>query len=161
MDVSQWPMGRILQLPDHVFGARYVVSASIYVIADSTLWDISEVAMPDRGVIFEIEVVGTGAFGKSAMLRMALGDQLPTDVGMMDVLDPLIMGLGYQGPEPRSVYICTSQGFHLRRLRMFVPAQGRRLVIETVSAAGMELGVAVNVVVSGCPKEVPDCLVWV
>ncbi|MBA7714214.1 hypothetical protein ES703_123231 [subsurface metagenome] len=79
----------------------------------------------------------------------------------MDRLEPLVMGLGYQGPEPRGFFVGTSGALHLDRLKMYVPAQGRRLVIEVVALTGMELGITVAIVVSACPTEVPDCLLSV
>lgn len=158
MDIRNWPMDMILQLPDHFLSRRYSVFVALDLPEETTAWDISELALPDRAIIHEFGVLGNGFFGKDALVRLALGDQLPTAVGTMSGLEPLFAGLGFQGPEPRTFRVMTGAGLYLRRLRMFVPAQGRRLVLEAVTGAGITMSVMACVVVSSIPTEIPDCL---
>ncbi len=158
MDIRNWSMDQILQLPDHLLSRRYVVSAALDLGADETAWDISELGLPDMAIVHEMFIFAGGAFGKSMRIRLALGDQLPTITAEMDRLEPLFMGLGYQGPEPRTIQVSVLSPFRMNRLRMFVPAQGRRLILEGVTAVGDIIGVIAGIVVSGVPTEVPDCL---
>lgn len=158
MDVSRWSMDQILMLPDHCLSRRYSVFCELDVAGGETHWDISELALPDRAIIHELYILGGGAFSKWASCRLALGDQLPTATAMMDGLEPLFAGLGVQGPEPRGFQVATMAVMHLNRLKMYVPAQGRRLVLESVTTTGHVLTVRVAVVVSAVPREVPDCL---
>jgi len=127
----------------------------------STQWDISELALPDRAILYEFNILGVGVFGKVVSCRLALGDQLPTATAEMDRLEPLFSGFGQQGADPRSFDAAAGMSLHLDRLRLMVPAQGRRLILETTALTGMIVFVLVGIVVSGIPTEVPDCLLSV
>lgn len=159
MNISQWPIGRILQLPDHCLSRRFSVFVTIQTVGDSTQWDISELALPDKTIIHEFAFWGAGTLGQYTDIRLALGDQLPTATTEMDTLDPLFHGLGVQGPEPRTLLTMVGVFIHFNRLKMYVPAQGRRLILETVTKAGTTPSVSVGIVVSSVPTEVPDWLI--
>ena len=158
MNIQNWGIGQIMQLPDHLFGRRFLVSCSLSLGVGETNWDISEVALPETCVIWELHIESIGIYSEILTLRIALGDQLPTVVAEMNRLDPLFMGLGLQGPEPRSFYLPQKTRVHFSRLRMPVAAAGRRLVIEGVTPDAVTGVVFVGIVVSGGPKEVPDWL---
>jgi len=161
MDLRNWSMDQILQLPDHCLSRRFVVSCSMSTLGDETVWDISELALPDRAIVHELTMFGTGSLGKFAVVRLALGDQLPTAVAEMDRLEPLFHGLGVQGAEPRGFTVGAQGQFTLNRLKMYVPAQGRRLVLEMAAAATVVIFVCAAITVSTVPTEVPDCLLSV
>ena len=159
MDIRHWGLNRIMQLPDHCFGRRFLVSSNMNVLAAQRVWDISEVALPDVCVIWELVIMVAGTFGTFLWVQIALGDQLPAAVATFDALDPLFMGLGEQGAEPRTIRVEADNVLHLDRLRMPVAAQGRRLVVEMTTDDGITASGMVAIVVSGVPKEVPDWLV--
>lgn len=161
MDVRNWSMDQILMLPDHCLSRRYSVFVTISTTPLETEWDISELALPDKAIIHEFGILCTGGFGKLATARLALGDQLPIATATMDALEPLFMGLGRQGAEPRTFQVGAGEYFHLDRLKMYVPAQGRRLILETTAETGVEIDITAVIVVSACPTEVPDCLLSV
>jgi len=125
---------------------------------DTTAWDISELALPDRSIIHEFTLNGFGAYGSAASVRLAIGDQLPTTVAEMSRLEPLFAGMGFQGPEPRTIPISAPAIFRLSRLKMYLPAQGRRLILEGVTIAAVVADIMVAIVVSAVPNEVPDCV---
>ncbi|GAH58066.1 unnamed protein product, partial [marine sediment metagenome] len=94
MDIRNWPMDRIMQLPDECFGRRFLVSCSLaYADAGST-FDISEIALPEACVLWSLNVAWYNEDTATHYIRLALGDQLPATVAMMDALEPLISGLG-------------------------------------------------------------------
>lgn len=159
MNISQWSIGRIMQLPDCCLSRRFSVFVTIQTVGDSTQYDISELALPDRTIIHEFAFWAAGTFGQFTSIRLALGDQLPTATTEMDTLDPLFHGLGVQGPEPRVLLAMVGVSVHFDRLKMYVPAQGRRLILETTTLAGTNPAVSVGIVVSAVPTEVPDWLI--
>jgi len=161
MDVRSWGVDQILMLPDYCLSRRYGVFCELVTVAEDTVWDISEVALPDRAIVHEFVMSGTGLLNKEADIRVALSDQIPTSTVMMDRLEPLFMGMGRQGADPRRIHVSQGMNFHLDRLKMYLPAQGRRLVLEATAGAGVTLGVQIGVVVSAVPTEVPDCLLSV
>ncbi|MBA7479329.1 hypothetical protein ES707_14763 [subsurface metagenome] len=158
MDIRNWPLDRIMQLPDCCFGRRYVISASALSSLGVLGYDISELALPERCVIWEL----AGWAGKEnldlAYFRIALGDQLPTTVAQMNALEPLIPGFGPQGPEPRRIDIYVNIGKLFNNIRMPLAAAGRRLVLEVASLPTKNCRFSVAVVVSSIPTEVPDWL---
>lgn len=158
MDVRRWGLNQIMQLPDCCFGRRYLVSCSLNVLSAQRVWDISEVALPDRCVIWELMIRGTTSPENIVDLRIALGDQLPTAVAMFNRLEPMFMGLGRQAAEPRPMVVAGGDLMHWDRLRLPVAAQGRRLVIEALTGELVVGNVLVGIVVSGLPTEVPDWL---
>lgn len=161
MDIRNWPMNQIMQLPDHCFGRRWPIGVNAYSSATTEGWDISEVALPEQCVIWEL----SGWIGYSLQqietFRLALGDQLPTTTAEMDRLEPLFNGLGRTEAGPRRIEAGRLTTFFIMNLRMPVMSSGRRLVLEVVSSGTGVGRLQVAVVVSSIPREVPDCLLSV
>lgn len=158
MNVRDWPLGQIMQLPDCCFGRRFTVSCSPPVAGPAAVWDISEVALPEVFVIWELSIVPSMANLETCWFRLALGDQLPANAAQMLALPPLFMGMGLPGPEPRQISLGWSNYIHLSRLKVPVSAMGRRLVVEAFPTVGVVGTGEVSIVVSSIPREVPDCL---
>ncbi len=159
MNIADWGIGRIMQLPDFCFGRRWLVSCSRKGADPGAGWDISEIAFPERIVLWEVCVYASGALGVTDTIRLALGDQLPTAAAMMDVLEPFLPGWGLQGAEPRVILVPNYEFISVTRLRQFIITAGRRLVMETSADIAVTEAVAVLAVVSSIPKEVPDWLI--
>lgn len=148
-----------MQLPDHVFGRRFAVCCHAEAEAEATVWDISEIALPEQCVIWQFVIRGVFVRASGDLVRVALGDQLPTTTAMMDSLEPLINGLGAQGPGPRAISVGGEASMMDLRLRMPVDAMGRKLVVELAAELTEAAAVDVYVVVSSLPKEVPDWMI--
>lgn len=158
MDIRNWPLGQIMQLPDSCFGRRFAVSASPLGGSGTIDWDMSEVGLPERCVLWELVYFEGLSSGKASFVRIALGDQLPTAASEMDALEPLLYGLGIQGAEPRDIYVGGVSQFSVRQIRQLIEAKGRRLIAE-IQPQGVETArCTVVCVVSSIPTEVPDCL---
>jgi len=159
MNIRDWPLGQIMQLPDCCFGRRFAVCLELAPKATGVFWDIGEVALPEKCVLWELVIDVHCDEAQTGALRLALGDQLPTTTAMMDALDPLIMGLGIQGADPRTIEFRNELEIHLRRLRVPILAAGRRLILEVSRGPVILWVVNVMAVFSSMPTEVPDCLV--
>lgn len=149
-----------MQLPDGCFGRRFVISVEAVGVDGGDGWDISEIALPERCVLWELVFIPFAAAAQVMHVRLALGDQLPTTIVMMDQLEPLIMGLGLQGAEPRNIYTLAHSGWAIRNIKQSIASMGRRLVCQA-SPFPMQGAVHVRVacVFSAVPTEVPDCLI--
>lgn len=159
MNIRDWPLGQIMQLPDCCFGGRFLVSCYIRQTILGAGWDISEIALPEKFVLWEVEFDVMTEVDKLVLTRLALGDQLPVAVGMVDALEPLLQGFGVQGPEPRVIESFGSVSFSFRRLRQPYTPAGRRLVMEVDLPIAVVAYVSASLIVSSIPTEVPDCLV--
>ncbi|MBA7681717.1 hypothetical protein ES703_90057 [subsurface metagenome] len=161
MDIRNWPMNRIMQLPDNCFGRRFPVCVCVFDTDETPRWDISEIALPEKCVIWGFTSWMDEADYHVDSFRLALGDQLPTTVAMMDALEPLFYGLGRQGPEPRYIVAHVNYPPIVYNLRLPVAAAGRRVILEARSNVEQALAFQVVLVVSSIPTEVPDCLLSV
>ncbi len=148
-----------MQLPDCAFGRRWPVSCSAVGTVGVPTWDIAEIAFPERIVLWELNICACGAPGIDETIRLALGDQLPTSVVMVDALEPLIPGLGLQGADPRVILCVTYGSQDARHLRLPIHTAGRRLILELVADFPAAKGICVIATVSSVPREVPDWLV--
>lgn len=156
MRIDNWGLGQIMQLPDNLFGRQFAVCCHVEADAGVRGWDISEVGLPERCVIWQFVIRGTFRRASADTVRVALGDQLPAAAAEMDRLEPLISGLGAQGAGPRVIALDAEGSVVDLRLRMAVAAMGRRLVVELNAAATDGSMVDVHLVVSGVPKEIPE-----
>ena len=158
MDISKWPIDKIMQLPDHCFGRKFVVSCAIRVVPEATVWDISEIALPNVFVLWQLQIYPYGFTTADSRLRIALGDKLPTSETTMNGYIPLISDLGMGGTKPRRIYLFQRTGTFILFMRMPISAQGKRLVIEGHAEADANANVSVQIVVSAIPKEIPEWL---
>lgn len=159
MNISQWPINKIMQLPDWCFGRRFCVSTNTRAYSGETSWDISEVALPEKAVLWQAVLHPSYIDSSSASCRVALGDVLPTTMAEMDALEPLLPGLGQQGAEPRLILVYNTSGALDLRLRMPISSAGRRLVVEATAIAEKSTFIMVVLTISSIPTEVPDWLV--
>ena len=159
MDVSKWPLGKIMQLPDHFFGRRYVVGLFVPVVAMGTKYDISEMALPEYCVIWELVFFSYGTAGDLLYgWSFVLGDQLPTTDAEFDANELLFKDLGGYLAGRKSILCNSNRGLALRNLRILIHSAGRRIIGRYAGAEeGGDFQVAFTI--SSIPKEVPDCLI--
>ena len=159
MDIRNWPVGRIMQLPDWCFGQRYPVCCNPQSYNDALGWDISEISLPESFVLWEFLWDNYAQTGAGDYIRVALGDQLPTSHAMFMLNEPLIQGLGEQGAEPREIHGYFYSSLHIHNIRKHYKSSSRRLVCECYAAADKSNHTNIVIVVSPVPTEVPDWLV--
>jgi len=156
MDISSWSIGQIMQLPDCLFGRRFPIACCAYGAQGALAWDIAEIAFPERFVLWNVSFVSNYIDYQSDYIRMAMGDQLPAAAGEMDLLEPLLPGLGADGMEPRQIYIARRPFDGMKGLRNPYQAAGRRFVLEVQPVAEQGARVMVVLIVSSMPREIPD-----
>lgn len=159
MDIRNWPLDRIMQLPDCCFGRKFLVCLSALSKNSVAAFDISEVGLPERCVLWELSFWVDGNISGNDWFRLALGDQLPTTAAQVDALEPLIFGLGRQGAEPKRLLIRREQSLIRFTLRMPIAAIGRRPVLHYFTTVSIDSFLYVVLLVSSIPKEVPDWLI--
>jgi len=159
MDISNWGIGRIMELPDHLFGARFLINFGGDLANGVTGYYISELALPEKCVIWSL-FINESAFGGMAVVPQdlqftyKLGDQLPTAANLA-AMEPLFKGVDYAiGGEKIILPFSGVLG-----LRKGVESSGRRVCLRvgnfTTDAAAFSTGI----VVSSVPKEIPDWMI--
>lgn len=156
MDISNWGIGQIMMLPDHLFGRRWLLGCSA--AADLALWvyDISEMALPEWCVIWEMVFTGCNTVGVSINFSLRLGDQLPASDAEFLAMEMIFPGIDHfvDGRNVFELGAMSNQQF--RRIRQPVHSMGRRLVMGARAAVGSPEGGSVQVLISSVPKEIPE-----
>lgn len=159
MDIRDWPLDQIMQLPDSAFGRRWPIGIANAASTIFESFDISESPLPEWCVIWEV------CFGPGVetaypwRVELSLGDQLPANIAQFLVLEPLfpaVLGIANH----RSVFVSgVGSGWSMTRLKVPVHAIGRRIVGAFLSMLTGPTDCTVIVTVSSIPREVPDCLI--
>lgn len=159
MDISNWPVGRIMQLPDWCFGNRWVVACDSgdYNVSDS--FGIVRTGVPDRCVIWEIFVSQVGA--TSGLVRFELGwaDQLVTTSAQWTALQKMFPCQGQQDRVDFRFGCLGDAPWHINGLRLVSPAAGLRPAIRNDGSGSTGITAQACFVISSLPKEVPDWLI--
>ena len=159
MDVSGWAPEKIMQLPDHVFGERHILACYGYSGNGVPVWDISEVAVHDISVLWDLTIYPVYLTSAGDYVRIAWAQYLPKSTDEMDKLAPLVRGFGEQGAEPRRIPLYFYAGALTLHTRNLVYPGGRRMVIEVYASAAKYTMCYVVATVSSLPKVVPDWLI--
>ncbi len=159
MDIRNWSIDDIMKLPDNCFGRRWFVGLTAVLESADAAFDISEMALPEKCVIWSVNLHPTTAIGSLNSIGLALGDHLPVtepEFAAFDLLFPDwmddISGRGHL----LSPYLSP---LSFGRIRKFIPSAGRRIVLRGIRVEGTGLRVAAQLVVSSVPTEAPDWLI--
>lgn len=154
MRIDNWPINKIMQLPDDVFGRRYMVSMTAQSLAGAAAWDMAESPLPDKAVIWSMASIVHVDDRNVDNFRLALGNELPTTVAQMSLLDPIFPGLGIQGPEPRAIPHSFYMGLTIANMKTFVQGGGRKPILEVTGSDAANATLTVIMIVSSFPSEV-------
>lgn len=130
MDISNWSLDRIMQLPDHMFGRRWLVSITCYGHDQITDWGTTLASMPERFVIWDMHLQRAFKSVDSLYWTFRLGDVVPANAAefnAMELLFPDITGTLF-GRSSFTVDYTECPHFH--SLRMPIQGSGRKIVGE-------------------------------
>lgn len=158
MNVRDWPMNQIMQLPDCCFGRREIAQLSTELADADPVFVINPGGLAERTVIWEIGVTNRGTIATTTHVTLALGDQLPAtqaEFAALEVMFPNVIasdgGRGEfetQGGSYQSIF----------KVRQIFATAGRRIVARIIRHIGVATEAAVVITYSSIPTEVPDCL---
>ncbi len=159
MDIRDWPVERIMQLPDWCFGQRFPVSVASADLGITIHHVISQLALPERFVIWEIVYTLRSVNAQQLFCCLALGDVEPVLEEQFIILEYLVPGLGRPAPDGLQIDVA-SVGSPVRvTMRKPVHCGGRRLVGRFEVTAATPWGGCATVIISSFPTEVPDWLI--
>ena len=161
MDIRNWPMDRIMQLPDNAFGQRWIVSVAARGKVVGANYDISEMALPERCVVWTVFFLASVSSGMVNDITLSMGDKLPASDAEFDVLEPLMRDLGYYDGTRRYIELYSRTSVVVLPMRKLIHSVGRRLVGRLTFEALSTTPTYAGLVVSSIPTEVPDCLLSV
>jgi len=159
MDVRNWPLNKIMQLPDCCFGRRWPVTVAIGEVSLGTYYDISEMGLPEVCVVWAWYYMTNSAGVINTIFSLALADTLPTTDAEFDAGEVLFPGMGLRNGLRREFSLSARCGNLVLSTKEVLQSGGRRLVGRFEVLADTTLPTVVGVVISSTPKEVPDWLV--
>lgn len=157
MNISSWPLGKIMQLPDHCFGERYPISCNINTASAANLFTRSPLAFPDRCVIWSFFLYGISSNSTLNTVRFRLGDHVPTTEAQFVAFQSFLAGgaLPFDSAEGYEMsFSLTLQSIPMKKLLI---TSGKRLVMHVENSGAVAKQVLGGVVISRIPTEIPDC----
>lgn len=159
MDVSRWPLHRIMALPDWCFGRRWWVGT--YIGLSDGKWNIviAEENLPDKFVVWGLLFCGRSVEMTEAFrFSVRLVDQVTPGVAFTSNEDLLFKGIS-DGRMQYEFYFQPNSTVWIPAERQIIESRGRKIAImgngDQTNTAETTLGV----LISGIPKEVPDWVV--
>lgn len=156
-DISNWGWGQILELPDHLFGRRFVVAANAFSTAIGEYFAISDMGLPEKIVVWSVRVMATSVWSTPVQFRLCLGDHLPANAAEFIPMESLFPDVGVLAGGVRLSWVSRYQTFEMNGLKMGVDTAGRRLVTNSISLTTEDLLLQAVVVVSSVPRSIPEC----
>ncbi len=158
MDIRNWPMDMIMQLPDSAFGRRWPIGLGFTMTGDGAVFDISDISLPDRMIIWGLSFAQHGGSTATNHLSLALGDVLPTSDAEFNLLELLFSSVKASDGEIGQFEAVTVNNNVVPLIRQPVNTNARRLVGRSIRHVGASLGIAVVLIVSSIPNEVSSWL---
>lgn len=159
MDIRNWPLDRIMQLPDCVFGRRWPVICGGVVETETDVYSIVRTAIPDRAVIWEILVSTKTTVSIIAFFEFAWADQLPTTAAQWSRQEKMFPCQGVLDGVDYNIAGGGGVGYHITRLKLPSPAAGLRPAFRLDGASSDAAELCVTFIISSVPTEVPDWLI--
>jgi len=156
VDISKWPLNKIMQLPDHCFGRRWWVGTYVGTAADATTYFAIEESVPDKFILWDVLIATTGhTAAKQANVTLRLCSQAPT-AGNIKTFRRLMTNMSSR-IQMYDIYLPPVALSHLGPMRNFIEAGNDKiggalkLPSETATCEN-----AVACLISGIPREIPD-----
>jgi len=159
MDISRWPLDKIMELPDWCFGQQWWIGDSVGTSAATTTYFYFTDMPPDVFVVWDIIVSPGGIVAGTRLdVTLCLCAEAPKDQNIR-TMTRLLRNFGTNGAF-YDMHLPPNVLTHVGPMKTVVEAQnngiGGALKIPTETA---DLESSIAVLVSAIPKEVPDWVV--
>lgn len=159
MDISRWPLDRIMQLPDWCYGRRWWVGTNLGTALAESVPFLVEESVPDVFVLWDVLVLSAAAEGQTRTdITIRLCRQAPTTANVR-AMRRLLRGLS----QPHLYYeiqLPADIAIHLGPMRNLIEARNDRIggIFKRMGATGSQEA-QIAFLISGIPREVPDWVV--
>ncbi len=159
MDISKWPLHKIMMLPDWCFGQRWWVGTNLGTALAEAVPFLVEESVPDVFVLWDVLILSATANGQTRTdLTLRLCRQAPTTANVR-TFRRLLKGfsrpnLYYEVQLPADIAV------HLGPMRNLIEARNDRIggIFKRLGATATQEG-QITFLISGMPQEVPDWVV--
>jgi len=159
MDIRDWPIARIMQLPDWCFGRRWWVGEYMGATNGRAFYNMGDENLPDWFVVWGILISARSPNCLEALrLTMRLGTVLPAAPADVNGMDRILEGVSI--PTVTYEFYPNQNGVDwINCDRIVHESQGRRLVMIANGDQTIAYEMTAGMLISSVPKEVPDWLV--
>lgn len=159
MNIDNWPMDRIMRLPDWCFGRRWWIGHKGGEAAGDIQYVISNIELPDKFVVWGVVICCSSIVTVNPIqVSLRLGSVIPTTQAGARALERLFKGM-CQTAELYE-FIVDNRGLTwLNCERLLIESAGRRLVVVTIGDEVNLYEFTAAILISALPKEVPDWLI--
>ena len=158
MEIRNWPMDKIMQLPDCCFGRREMLQLAVDLASTASVYAINPAGLPDTMVIWEVIAAAWANVVVTIHAGLALGDLLPTSDAEYNALELVFPNVISSDGDRGEFEVSSDSGFDVANVRFPVVVSGRRLIAKFTRHQGNATEGVITVVYSSLPNEVPDCL---
>lgn len=159
MKIDNWPMDRIMRLPDWCFGRRWWVGHTGRENSGDVVFYISPFELPDKFVVWGVMIgCSSGAPVNPIHITMRLGSVAPTTSIETIAMERVFKGMC----QPAEIYEFIVSQWDLTWMnceRILIESAGRRLVVEAIGDTVNPYEFTAALLISALPKEVPDWLI--
>lgn len=159
MRIDNWPLGKIMQLPDCVFGRRWPVFTSQNIAGAATNQWMVEDPLPDRCVLWKICITNLGDVTDAAVVKFAIGNHEPANDAEFDAFPRLFPG-NFDEPAFEGGIYLMRYSYPIIFCRMPIMTSGNRFVVQLQNRhATVMIRCTIIFEISSIPTEVPDWLI--
>jgi len=158
MRIDNWPLDRIMRLPDWCFGRRWWLGEYMGHTAGNVNYLLGAENLPDKFVVWGIYISCRSINCLEAIrLTIRLGTVLPAAAGDVEGLDRIFKGICV--PAITYEFCVNPNGVTwVNCERQIIESAGRRLVMISNGDGTIAYYMTVGMHISALPKEVPDWL---
>ena len=156
MDISNWPMSKIMQLPADAFGRRELVQMAVVLTSAAPKFVMSLTGLPDKMVIWEVIIAAGADAIVTIRVRLALGIRLPASTGEFEAMEKLFSNVLALDGVPGGFEAPGGSGLLITKVRFPVVVSGRRLIARVQRNQGLATSGVVLIAYSAIPTEIPD-----
>ena len=159
MDISKWPLSRIMQLPDWCFGGRWWVGEYMGSTTGVAYYRLGEETLPNRFVLWGVLTCCNSPSMLQAMrVTIRLGGSKPASITEVYPLDRILEGVSISSIA-YELYVNQNGLTWIGNIRQFVEPSGRKLVLVANGDQAIAYEMTIGLLISAVPTEVPDWLV--
>jgi len=156
MRIDNWPMDRIMRLPDWCFGRRWWVGVYCGEVGGGVAYFMAEENLPDKFVVWSVLINSRQPLVSEALrVTMRLGDHIPLSAAEAITMERVMKGVS----TPTIVYelFCAPNcNTYIQDLRHLIESAGRKLCVVSNGDQVHPYQVTVGMMITSVPREVPD-----
>lgn len=158
MNIDDWPLDKIMRLPDWCFGRRWWTGVYQNGVGGAQIISLAEETLPDKFIVWGVLLSCRTAVSIIAIsTTMRLGSRVPANLAEAVTLERVLKNISLP-TQAYELYASCNGTTWLSVERQIIEANGRSLVVVTTGDAANAYAMTVGVLISALPKEVPDWL---